>query len=186
MSRIYRYILVHDHGIAPCPEDQLITLATCKPEIRRMAKPGDWVLGFCPGSLERGMLLWGGKVKQVMAHGEYERAHRGRPDALYRERTDGTFERVDPAYHPAEDEMMRDLSGPVLVFDRRLSVYLDGHAVLLPEDLFHLAPTGRGHRVNGTGLGDTQRLDAWLRSMMTPRGALGGRIEKRRAGKKCG
>jgi hypothetical protein len=185
MNRIYRYILVHDHGIAPCPVDGLVTLATCKPEIRRMAKPGDWVLGFRPGSLERGMLLWGGKVEQIMPHGEYERLNRGRPDALYRERPDGTFDRVDPAYHPANDEMMRDLSGPVLIFDRDLSLYLNGHAVLLPGELFHLAPAGRGHRVNGTRVGDTQRLEVWLRSM-TPRAALGGRIENRRAGKQCG
>lgn len=57
MSRIYRYILVHDYGIAPCSADGLITLATCKPKIRQTATPGDWVLGFCAGSRARGLLL---------------------------------------------------------------------------------------------------------------------------------
>ena len=149
-----------------------------------MANPGDWVLGFRPGSLERGMLLWGGRVKQVMPHGEYERLHRGRPDALYRERPDGAFNRIDPAYHPDETEMARDLSGPVLIFDRDLSVYLDGHPIQLPQDLFHLSAAGRGHRVNGTEEGDVQRLEAWLSTIMASRTALG-RLGKRQSGNGC-
>lgn len=76
MTRIYRYILVDDVGMAPCPAGDLITLGTCKPAIRRGASKGDWVLGFRPGSLERGMLLWGGRVADVLEHGEYERRYR--------------------------------------------------------------------------------------------------------------
>jgi hypothetical protein len=184
MNRIYRYILVHDHGIAPCPAGGTITLATCKPKIRQMAKPGDWVLGFRPGSLERGLLLWGGLVKQVMPHGEYERLHRGRPDALYRERPGGTFDRIDPRYHPAKTEMARDLSGPALIFDRDLSVYLDGQAMPLPKTLLHLSAAGRGHRVNGTKDGDIQRLEAWLSSIAASHGARQEHAEPR-IGKRC-
>lgn len=168
MNRIYRYVLVHDHGIAPCPADGLVTLGTCKPMIRRTAKVGDWVLGFRRGSLEHGMLLWGGRVKDIASHGEYERLYRGRPDALYREGPNGTFDRVDPEYHEAEYEMSTDLSGPVLIFDPELSVYLEGRPVPLPADLSHLAPVGRGHRVNGTQAGDTHALEAWIRSIKRP------------------
>ena len=46
MTRIYRYILTHNTGMAPCPENGMITLGTCKPVIRRVARAGDWVLGF--------------------------------------------------------------------------------------------------------------------------------------------
>lgn len=166
VNRIYRYILVHDHGIAPCPAHGLITLATCKPTIRRMARPGDWVLGFRPGSMERGLLLWGGLVQQTVVQGIYERSYRGRPDALYRERPDGSFDRIDPSYHPSEEEKRRDLSGPVLIFDPTASVYLDGQPIPLPDDLAHLAAAGRGHRVNGTRLNDAIRLEKWLRSLV--------------------
>lgn len=162
MSRIYRYILADDHGIAPCPVDGLISLATCKPTIRRMATAGDWVLGFRPGSLERGLLLWGGRVGEVMSHGDYERRHRGRPDAVYRERPDGGYDRLNPRYHPAEKDMVRDLSGPVLLFDPAASVYLHGQSIPLPPGVAHLAAAGRGHRVNGTREDDVKQLEAWI------------------------
>lgn len=175
MSRIYRYILADDHGIAPCPDDGLISLATCKPTIRRMAEAGDWVLGFRPGSLERGLLLWGGRVGEVISHGEYERRHRGRPDAVYRERLDGGYDRLNPTYHPTGAEMTRDLSGPVLIFDPSASVYLNGQPVPLPPGLAHLAAAGRGHRVNGVEEDDVERLATWLGEIKPPPQREGGR-----------
>lgn len=167
MTRIYRYILTHDHGMAPCLADGRITLATCKPAIRRMARPGDWVLGFRPGSLERGLLLWAGKVERVLDHGEYEREFRGRADAVYRKRRSGAYQRLNPDYHPTRKEMDRDTSCPVLLFDRAQSRYLDGQPEALPQELAHLAAAGRGHRVNGTQGGDVARLEAWLATLNT-------------------
>ena len=165
VSRIFRYILVHDYGIAPCPADDLLTLATCKPSIRRSAKPGDWVLGFRPGTVVRGEMLWGGRVARVMTQGEFEQAYRGRPDALYRLDREGSFSRLNPAYHPSEREKARDLSGPVLLFDESISRYCYGQPVALPSELAHLAPIGRGHRVNGVNQGDPERLAAWLTAL---------------------
>jgi Nucleotide modification associated domain 2 len=89
VTRIYRYILANDCGMAPCPENGLITLGTCKPVIRRLARPGDWVLGFRPGSLVRGLVLWAGKVECKMSHGEYQRTHASRSDAVYRSPANG-------------------------------------------------------------------------------------------------
>ena len=166
MTRIYRYILSHDFGMAPCPDGGRITLATCKPVIRRMARPGDWVLGFRPGSLERGLLLWAGKVERVLDHGSYEREYRGRADAVYRKRRSGGYQRLSPDYHPTQKEMDRDTSDPVLVFDPTVSRYLDGQLEALPQELAHLAAAGRGHRVNGTQGGDVVRLEAWLATLI--------------------
>lgn len=166
MTRIYRYILTNDHGMAPCPADGRITLATCKPVIRRMAKVGDWVLGFRPGSLERGLLLWAGRVERVLNHGSYEREYRGRADAIYRQRGSGGYQRLRPDYHPSLGEMNRDTANPVLVFDPAVSRYLDGQPEALPQELAHLAAAGRGHRVNGTQEGDVERLEAWLATLV--------------------
>ena len=139
MSRAYRYILTHDSGMAPCPDRGQISLATCKPVIRRVARPGDWVLGFRPGSLERGLMLWAGKVAEKMSHGEYQQRHSNRSDAVYRMGKDGDYERLDPAYHPSQSEMDRDVREPVLLFDRTVSVYLTGQPAPLPAGLAHLA-----------------------------------------------
>ena len=43
--KIYSYVLKHDSGFAPNPFWGFCTLATCKPVIRRNAKPGDWIIG---------------------------------------------------------------------------------------------------------------------------------------------
>jgi hypothetical protein len=44
---IYFYKMTDDTGFAPCVDGgKLLTLATCKPDTRRMAVPGDVVIGF--------------------------------------------------------------------------------------------------------------------------------------------
>jgi hypothetical protein len=181
VSRIYRYILASDFRMAPCPADDLITLATCKPVIRRTAQPGDWVMGFRPGTLERGLMLWAGRVAQVMDHGQYEKAYRGRPDAVYRRRLDDSYERLDPTYHPTREAMARDLSGPVLIFDPDNSCYLNGNAVPLPSNLAHLAAAGRGHHISRTSPADVARLKAWVAELKGVAGEPHSRApEKRR------
>ena len=40
LARFYRYVLVSDDGVAPCVDNNLLTLATCKPLIRRTARVG--------------------------------------------------------------------------------------------------------------------------------------------------
>lgn len=163
MTRVYRYILAHDGKIAPCPEDGQITLGTCKPVIRRCAKPGDWVAGFKPGSAIRGLLLWAGRVDRILNHGDYQKQFPERTDAVYALQEDGlNYQRLDPDYHPSHDEMRRDLSGPVLLFDPEVSVYLDGVPVAVPDNLMHLAPAGRGHRVNGLSSEDVRRFESWV------------------------
>lgn len=162
MTRIYRYILTHDSGMAPCPENALISLATCKPVIRRVARKGDWVLGFRPGSLFRGLVLWAGKVEKSMSHGEYQRAHPTRSDAVYRMTANGHYERLIEDYHPTQSEMNRDTGAPVLLFARLHSYYFNGIPRPLPEDLAHLAAAGRGHRVTQATPDLVSRLEVWL------------------------
>src|SRR5262245_14974675 len=100
MTRMLRYILQHDTGMAPCVDDGLVSLATCKPKIRASANPGDWVIGLRPSPAPRGLVVWAGRVAHSIGVGEYERQHRGRSDAVYRIKPDGGFERLRPDYHP--------------------------------------------------------------------------------------
>lgn len=170
MTRVYRYILAHDGRVAPCPENGRITLGTCKPVIRRCARQGDWVAGFKPGSALRGLMLWAGRVERVLDHGDYQQQFPARTDAVYALLENGlSYERLDPDYHSSDDEMLRDLSGPVLLFDPQVSIYLEGVPVALPESLMHLAPAGRGHRVNGASSADVQRFGSWVANLKQSR-----------------
>jgi hypothetical protein len=47
-AQIYYYILRWDDGYAPCPQDGMLTLAICKPAIRKNAKKADWIIGISP------------------------------------------------------------------------------------------------------------------------------------------
>jgi hypothetical protein len=42
---LYVYVVDRDFGFAPNPFHGCCTLATCKPEIRKGARIGDWLMG---------------------------------------------------------------------------------------------------------------------------------------------
>lgn len=43
---VYIYKVTADDGIAPCPQDGMLTLGVCKPAIRRTAEEGDYLVGI--------------------------------------------------------------------------------------------------------------------------------------------
>ena len=170
MTRILRYILQHDSGMAPCIDNGLVSLATCKPQIRASAKPGDWVVGFRPSPAPRGLVVWAGQIAESIGVGEYEQRHSfkrrgGRADAIYRELADGGFERLRPDYHPGPNEFSKDTSAPVLIFNPRATWYFGKEPQMISEQLMHLAAGGRGHRVSGVQEGDAAALQNWLESL---------------------
>ena len=166
--RIYRYILTSDTGMAPSIDNGLVSLATCKPVIRRCAVPGNWVIGFLSSPAPTGMVAWAGRVSQSLSLGEYEREFQGRSDAVYRQRSDGTFRRLRKDYHAEPGQMEKDISGPALLFNRASTWYFGDHPQMLPDSLSHLAARGQGHRVNGVGPDDPARLLTWLKSLGPP------------------
>ena len=48
---LFSYKMTHDTGFAPNPFDHTLTLATCKPKIRRYRFPGQWIAGFTSRAL---------------------------------------------------------------------------------------------------------------------------------------
>lgn len=172
MTKIYRYKMIVDIGMAPCIDDGLVTLATCKPGIRAQSRPGDWVIGFrsLAKGAPAGSIIWAGRVAQSFQVGDYERRHRGRSDAVYRELSDGTFKRLRLDYHPGMQEFLKDTSSPVLVFDPGATWYFGGNPRLLPDHLMHLAPKlrDRNFLVNGAQPEDTAKLEKWLQNDRKP------------------
>jgi hypothetical protein len=174
MTRIYRYTLASDTGMAPCIDGGWVSLATCKPRIRRGAKPGDWVIGFFPAPKgePRGRVAWAGRISRRVEIGDYEREFRDRSDAVYRAKPNGEFKCLRPGYHTSKDAFRKDISAPALVFDPHLTWYFGNQPKMLPDSLMHLAAKGRPDLVNGTADGDLAALAAWL-SQAHPPGILG-------------
>lgn len=158
MSRLFSYIVVHDTGDAPCVDGGLLTLATCKPDIRRAAAIGDWVAGFHSISSRKrgwtpGRLIWIGQVSDVISPGQYEFYYRGRRDAAYRRISDTEYERLRPHYHDDMKSIAKDLRAPVLIFNPRQTWYFGGagpHA--LPDDLRCFFARGIGHKTRSKSL----------------------------------
>jgi len=79
--------MTHDTGFAPNPFHGVLTLATCKPGIRRTKGVGDWIAGFSSKALLRNAAHYGvfipsyaliylGRVSEVIPIAEYFRDER--------------------------------------------------------------------------------------------------------------
>lgn len=74
--RLYTYKMTTDIGFAPNPFCNILTLATCKPTIRRCADRGDMLVGFTAKTGHRmngkvGKILYIGIIDKIVTLGEY-------------------------------------------------------------------------------------------------------------------
>lgn len=70
--KLYSYIVARDYGFAPNPFYDFCTLATCKPDIRRTAQVGDWVVGTGPKTKGRARhIVYAMRVTEVMSFNDY-------------------------------------------------------------------------------------------------------------------
>lgn len=132
--RLFSYVITHDDGFAPNPFHGFLTLACCKPVIRRVAKVGDYVCANA--SLARGAaprLVYIMRVTEKLTFDEYFRDERfqiKKPirdgskierlgDNIYFSDKHGGRHQIDDTPHHCEDgDMARDWRGQyVLVSD---------------------------------------------------------------------
>ena len=109
---IYVYKMTTDNGGAPCVRNALLSLAICKPDIRRMAKTGSIIFGFGGKDYDE-RLLYVARVTDKSPTGSYYRDSRysKRPDCIYELGKDGKTPELRKAakYHTKSDERKRDV-----------------------------------------------------------------------------
>ncbi len=110
VAQLSVYVLAKDVGIAPCPDDGVLTSCTCKPRIRAGAGIGDWVLATLPKRFGIGRVAYVGHVAEAIPTGDFAERWPGRADALYRGGAAGQLVHRGGAYHAASDLRKRDLS----------------------------------------------------------------------------
>ncbi|WP_415810480.1 hypothetical protein [Litorimonas haliclonae] len=74
MPTLHSYIVAYDSGFAPNPFHGFCTLATCKPEIRKHAAIGDWIIGTGSnrvGIRRGGFLVHAMRVTEAITFSEY-------------------------------------------------------------------------------------------------------------------
>ena len=71
-AKVYVYVVARDFGFAPNPFHGVCTLATCKPDIRRVAQVGDRVIGMGGAALGTvGRCVYAMEVTSTMTFDEY-------------------------------------------------------------------------------------------------------------------
>ena len=170
MPRLYSYVVTWDGGFAPNPFYGFCTLATCKPQIRKTACPGDWILGTVSKSQSpEPRLIYAMRVTETLSYNEYWRDARfraKRPDVgaacgdnMYRRNADGPWHQA-PGCHGPEDVRRDTQTDRVLVSDD--FIYWGSAAPFLPLFAEMDVRAGRGHKCRFPE--DTiQACVAWLR-----------------------
>jgi hypothetical protein len=168
--RLYSYIVRRDYGFAPNPFHGWCTLATCKPDIRKTAKVGDWVLGT--GSAERGLAghaVYAMRVEEALSFEEYwadPRFARKRPnlsgsrkhqfgDNIYRRDDTGGWLQLD-SHHSLHDgtrnpQNVKTDTGVDRVLLSRHFVYWGGSAPVVPERFRLFGPDDEDVCIGGVG-----------------------------------
>jgi hypothetical protein len=182
---VYSYIVTHDTGFAPNPFHGFLTLACCKPVIRRTAQVSDWVVGLSPGGAR---VVYAMRVSETMPFERYwadPRFAAKRPDMASTlacaRRGDNIYEPVAPAQfrqltsrHAHRDGTENpktkdhDLRG-VHVLVAEEFVYFGGTGPAAPPEMAFLR-VGRGHRSRFTPE-QVETAVRWLSGL--PRGIRG-------------
>lgn len=188
--RLYSYVVRYDSGFAPNPFYGICTLATCKPDIRKTAEGGDWVVGT--GSADRrigrgGFLVYALRVTEIVTLREYwedSRFRRKRPnlrgsrkhasgDNIYRwnaqrkcwEQLDSYHSRADGSPH--QEHIRRDTSVDRVLLSTDF-VYFGGHGPKIPDAFrsykgIDICKQGQGRKVI-SDLDLIRDFEAWIRS----------------------
>jgi hypothetical protein len=106
MTRIYFYKLTADNGGAPHVHRGWLSLAICKPQIRKKAKEGDLIFGFAANSLHKdNRLIYAARVTKNLSGGSYygSKRYARRGDCIYRFSDDRLVWRKGARYHGPND-----------------------------------------------------------------------------------
>ena len=180
--QIYSYVITHDAGFAPNPFGGFLTLATCKPQIRKCAQIGDFIIGTGSSrTVGNHRLVYAAQVTDVISLEDYGGSPKfgvKRPSMRrewWRKHGDNIYVKVGGEWiqrrnvHHAAPNMDHDLSGANVLICRQFW-YFGGAALEIPTELHEIIKRGPGHkRINDEFI--VQRVVDWLGTL--PRGRHG-------------
>ena len=189
--RTYLYKLTSDRGGAPCAleppagEAPYLTLAICKPAIRRTAQPGDRILGVTSHSLANreqyplNSIIYAALVAQGVEARDYfapQSPFSHRPDCIYEfHQQNGRAAHTGRSnLHSAEAHLLKDLGRYPFYKNGRILLcndfrYFGAAAPRIPARLSllnHAAEAlGQGHRVYTENDPESREADALFRHL---------------------
>jgi hypothetical protein len=161
---LYSYCLRYDDGAAPNPYCDVCTLVICKPAIRRVAQPGDWIVGLgsarSPIGDISGQVVYAMRVTKRMTMSGYDtfcRAHlhgkipKWRSKEFWKKVGDCIYDysapgspRIRPSVHDERNRRI-DLGGKYALLSEHF-YYFGNHPRPLPEHLRPIIHQTQGHK----------------------------------------
>ena len=159
MPNLFSYKMTHDTGFAPNPFWGILTIATCKPCIRRAntKNKGDWIAGFtskelCGDLVDKEKLIYLMQIEEKIAFADYFVDSRftckipklGEAQCIYRAGDNiyrpicsnpsdcNDFEQLFNPYHN-ENNKIKDLSGKYVLASKRF-FYFGREAFIIPDN----------------------------------------------------
>lgn len=179
--RVFSYVVEHDVGFAPNPFHRICTLAACKPRIRKVAKPGDIIIGT--GAREAaGRLIYWAMIDEVITIDQYWNDDRYKNkkvvmngskmqqygDNIYYHSKLGEVMHTD-SFHSdinggeSPENKKRDTGTTKNVLISKDFLYLGHEAKKIPKDLSHFVKKGPSHK-SCFAKEDIEEMVRWLRS----------------------
>lgn len=150
---LFSYIVPTDSGFAPNPYGGICTLACCKPQIRRHANVGDWVIGTSAAP-EKGKLVYAMRVDRGLTFDlywdfpEYEckkpNKTNGCGDNIYKMGSAGAFIQIKNLSHN-EKHIKTDTSVNRVLISRNFW-YFGKESVTIPKKFKSLIHTTQAHK----------------------------------------
>jgi hypothetical protein len=116
IPKFYLYKMTVDDGGAPCVQDGMLTLAICKPTIRRVAPVGSVVLAFAGECMKRdgyldNCIVYAAVVSRRVPNREYysKRQHAHRRDCIYKRSGNGFARKAKAKFHHGPGDLEHDL-----------------------------------------------------------------------------
>jgi hypothetical protein len=168
--RLFSYKMTHDTGFAPNPFHGFLTLANCKPCIRKCKNKSDWIAGFSSSQLNNDKvgeerLVYLMKVTNKITYDEYwnnneyeckkpklESKHifEKAGDNIYKpvSLNKKTFEQINNKFHD-ESQKEHDLSGNFVLVSNHF-YYFGGSPIQIPLEVRPDIPKGQSSNGNLT------------------------------------
>lgn len=185
---LWRYVIQHDHGTAPNYTPPYVTLAICKPQIRKSAEPGDLIIAFSGQKLSHRNrmvhdphnVVWAGIVSEKLSFGEYwsdtrfsDKKAGGSsdwPDNIYEPRGIAYRQIPNNGSHGPDNER-RDLSGRyALILSTAWHFFPREHSMPAELGWCWVGPYRRNHRRDLISPRERDSLIEWLSNGPTPEG----------------
>lgn len=149
---LYSYIVDTDSGFCPNHNNDICTLACCKPRIRHKANIGDWIIGTTSSPI-KARLIYAMHVSRALTYEmywnypEYEckkpNKNNLRGDNIYKNGENGALIQVPNQCH-SETHFKTDTSVNRVLISKEF-YYFGKEAPEIPEQYRTLIHTGQGH-----------------------------------------